>query len=115
MKTRSATQHGPTWNAHDPPCCTRERIERSHPMNAPRFSRRSVMLLLWLAAPLNAAPAPMNYDEAKVGNLPLPDPLLCVDGTPVRDPATWRVKRRPELLQLFATEVYGRTPAGRPP
>jgi hypothetical protein len=62
-----------------------------------------------------AAPAPANYDESKVGNLPLPDPLVLEDGTPVRDVATWRERRRPELLELFSREIYGRTPAGRPP
>ena len=24
-----------------------------------------------------------NYDEAKVGDLPIPDPLVCADGTKV--------------------------------
>src|SRR4051812_48110979 len=66
-----------------------------------------------LVAP-GATPAPPNYDESKVGNLPLPDPLVATDGTAVRDVATWRTKRRPELQELFAREVYGRTPAGRP-
>lgn len=69
---------------------------------------------LLLAASTFAAPAPPNYDESKVGSLPLPDPLVCEDGTPVRDVATWRNRRRPELLELFSREVYGRTPAGRP-
>ncbi len=63
---------------------------------------------------LVAAPAPANFDESKVGNLPLPDLLVREDGTPVRDLAAWRERRRPELLELFAREVYGRTPAGRP-
>ena len=60
------------------------------------------------------AAAPPNYDESKVGSLPLPDPLRCEDGTRVRDAATWRAKRRPELLEIFSREVHGRTPAGRP-
>lgn len=58
------------------------------------------------------APPETNFDETKVGTLALPDPLVCNDGTPVRDTATWRARRRPELLKLFANEVYGRTPAG---
>lgn len=61
-----------------------------------------------------ATPIPANTDEAKVPPYMLPDPLVCVDGTTVRDVATWRAKRRPELLEIFAREVYGRTPAGRP-
>lgn len=66
------------------------------------------------AGPGRAAPAPAHTDESKVPSYMLPDPLVCADGTVVRDVATWRAKRRPELLELFAREVYGRTPAGRP-
>lgn len=56
---------------------------------------------------------PVNYDESKVPAYTLPDPLVCEDGTVVRDAATWVQKRRPELLRLFQTHVYGRSP-GRP-
>jgi hypothetical protein len=56
---------------------------------------------------------PINYDEAKVPNHVLPDPLVAQDGTRVTDAATWRAKRRPELLELFSREMYGRTPGGR--
>ncbi|GAA2759769.1 alpha/beta hydrolase family protein [Actinopolymorpha rutila] len=42
----------------------------------------------------------------------LPDPLVCADGTPVRTPADWWERRRPELLAAFEQHVYGRTPGG---
>ncbi|HUR58255.1 MAG TPA: acetylxylan esterase [Opitutaceae bacterium] len=68
-----------------------------------------------IAFPAFAAdPAGFNYDESKVRAYTLPDALVLNDGTRVRDAAEWRAKRRPELLELFAREVYGRTPAGRP-
>lgn len=54
-----------------------------------------------------------NYDEAKVPAYTLPDPLILNNGTRVRDAAAWTSQRRPELLELFAREVYGRTPAAR--
>lgn len=55
-------------------------------------------------------PRPANYDEAKVAPYDLPDPLRCFDGSPVADAAGWRAKRRPEILQTFETQVYGRVP-----
>jgi hypothetical protein len=55
------------------------------------------------------------YDEALVSAYTLPDPLRMRDGRVVGDARLWREQRRPELLGLFAREVYGRTPAGRPP
>ncbi len=55
-----------------------------------------------------------NYVEAKVSAYTLPDPLVLNNGTRVRDAKMWTSQRRPELLELFAREVYGRTPAGRP-
>ncbi len=44
----------------------------------------------------------------------LPDPLMREDGKLVKDAREWREKRRPELLQQFESEVYGRTLVGRP-
>ncbi len=43
----------------------------------------------------------------------LPDPLVATDGTKITTPAEWRQKRRPELLELFTREMYGRSP-GKP-
>lgn len=75
-------------------------------------ARRPLLLLAFalLAAPLHAARPPAIQEESKVPPYTLPDPLVCVDGTKVTDAATWAAKRRPELLELFAREVYGRTP-----
>jgi hypothetical protein len=53
-------------------------------------------------------------DEARVPPYSLPDPLLDRDGQPITDAATWREARRPEILALFAEQMYGRSP-GAPP
>lgn len=74
------------------------------------------VLFLGLAAGLcGQARRDVNYDEAKVGSLPIPDPLKCEDGTRVSTAEEWMKKRRPELLRLFEREVYGKTPERKLP
>ena len=51
-----------------------------------------------------------NYDEAKVPQYTLPDPLKMEDGTPVTSARDWIEKRRPEVLELFREHVYGHSP-----
>src|SRR5579859_1176817 len=60
-----------------------------------------------------AASIPTNYDESKVGTYTLPDALTLNNGKPVRDAKTWYAKRRPEIVELFESQQYGRAP-GRP-
>ncbi len=66
--------------------------------------------------PLRRAPTGhiSNYDESKVGNYTLPDPLVLQNGRPVRDAKTWFNKRRPELLKLYETQIYGHVPKHAP-
>ena len=66
--------------------------------------------------PLRRAPTGhvSNYDEAKVGTYTLPDPLVLQNGKPVGDAKTWARKRRPEILELYETEIYGRVPKRAP-
>lgn len=65
------------------------------------------------AALLAAQPPGANYDEARAGAYTLPDPLVLSSGQRVTDARTWTEKRRPEILRLFETQVYGRTPTRR--
>jgi hypothetical protein len=55
-----------------------------------------------------------NYDEAKVGNYTLPDPLVLQNGQPVRDAQAWTTQRRPEIVKLYESEIFGRVPATAP-
>lgn len=64
-------------------------------------------------APAVVAGIPVNYDETKVGTYTLPDPLVLNNGKPVRDAKTWFAKRRPEILEMFENQQFGRAP-GRP-
>ena len=61
------------------------------------------------------APNAANYDEAKANPYPvLPDPLTLKNGTKVKNAKTWWNKRRPEIVEDFDREIYGRTPANLP-
>lgn len=56
---------------------------------------------------------PINYDESKVPVYTLPDPLVSESGKAIRNKRQWEKKRRPELLSLFETEMFGKMP-GKP-
>ena len=72
----------------------------------------TALLLASLGASLASGQEPpdTNYDESKVPEYELPDPLVGFDGRPVTSPKLWRETRRPEILRAFATNIYGRTP-----
>ena len=50
--------------------------------------------------------ANLNYDESRVGDCAVPDPLLGKDGKRITDPTSWRHQRRSELLQDFRDLMY---------
>ena len=54
-----------------------------------------------------------NFNENKVPDYRLPDPLICVDGTKVSDKRLWFEKRQREILELFEFHMYGKMP-GKP-
>lgn len=56
-----------------------------------------------------------NYDESKVGTYTLPDPLRLENGKPVTSSAMWLRERRPEILNLYEENIYGRSPTHIPP
>jgi hypothetical protein len=57
----------------------------------------------------SAAEPPVNYDETKVTPYTLEDPLTFADGTKLKNAAEWP-KRRAEILDIFAKEMYGAEP-----
>ena len=61
------------------------------------------------------APNAANYDEAKANPYPkLPDPLVLKNGQPVTTAQMWWQQRRPEIVEDFDREIYGRVPADTP-
>jgi len=69
----------------------------------------TVCCLLFLTASVMAQKFTPNYDESRVPAYTLPDPLVWENGQRLSDPADWPA-RRAEILELFATQVYGRVP-----
>jgi lysophospholipase L1-like esterase len=66
----------------------------------------------WAAA---GQPNAANYDPAKANPYPdWPDPLVLKDGRRVATAEMWWKERRPEIVEGFEREVYGRVPADVP-
>jgi hypothetical protein len=61
------------------------------------------------------APNAANYDSAKANPYPdLPDPLILKKGEKVTTPESWWKQRRPEIVEDFEREIYGRVPKNVP-
>src|ERR1700728_604388 len=61
------------------------------------------------------APNAVNYDESKANPNPkLPDPLVLRNGKRVRTAKMWWGERRPEIVEDFDREIYGRAPKNLP-
>jgi hypothetical protein len=90
---------------------------------APEHDRQRMLDLLKISALRSGAngrdataPNAANYDESKANPYPqLPDPLLLKNGKKVKDASTWWKQRRPEIVEDFDREVYGRAPKQIPP
>lgn len=61
------------------------------------------------------APNAANYDESRANPYPsLPDPLTLKNGKKVTSAKMWWNQRRPEIVEDFDREVYGRVPGVTP-
>ena len=55
-----------------------------------------------------------NVDESKVPPYVLPDPLVFNNGKRVTTPEHWWRERRPQIVELFDADVFGRVPTNTP-
>ena len=61
------------------------------------------------------SPHPVNYDESKANPYPtLPAVLVLDNGTKVTTAKMWWSQRRPQIVEAFDSEVYGRLPKNIP-
>jgi hypothetical protein len=60
------------------------------------------------------SPNAANFDESKVIPYSLPDPLVLKNGKKVKSVKMWWKRRRPEIVEDFDREVYGRAPRNTP-
>ena len=61
------------------------------------------------------SPNAANMDESKANIFgPPPDPLILKNGKKVTNAETWWQQRRPEIVEDFEREIYGRVPANVP-
>jgi hypothetical protein len=60
------------------------------------------------------SPNAANYDESRVAPYALPNPLLLKNGKRVTSAKAWWEQRRPEIVEDFDREIYGRAPKNTP-
>jgi hypothetical protein len=74
------------------------------------ISLLGILVVCHLAFGQMGAKYGVNYDESKVPEFELPDPLVSFNGTVISDSALWFGLRRPELLDFFTRSIYGKVP-----
>ncbi len=72
-----------------------------------------LVFIIFISFPLFSQTKKPNYDESKIPAFTLPNPLEYPDGSIVKTADEWKNTRRPEILSLFESEVYGAVPQGK--
>ncbi len=75
------------------------------------FTVKSIAMLSCLVVLMAVDADAANYDESKVPDYTLPDPLKLSSGEKVNGSDAWEAKRRGEILALFQEHVYGKSPS----
>ncbi|MEX0596334.1 MAG: hypothetical protein WD512_07520 [Candidatus Paceibacterota bacterium] len=90
----------------------------SRKINNPVYHVGIIIFFLFVFVPdtsIYAQKSNVNYDEKAVPSYKLPDPLILNNGSVVSDAQTWWNVRRPEILQMFENEMFGKTPGTKLP
>jgi len=78
--------------------------------NQIKFKCFLIFLISTSIFPNMMAQEKFNYDESKVPDLVLPDPFVSAKGEIIHSVEAWEGIKRPELLNIFADQVYGQLP-----
>src|SRR5579864_14173 len=105
-----------------PPAPTPEQLEIQRLSLADRQKMMDLLHITSLRMGPTSRPEPqpgrsgvVNYDESKANPFPdLPDPLVLKNGKKVTSAKMWWEQRRPEIVEDFDREVYGRMPKVTP-
>ena len=57
----------------------------------------------------------VNYDEKRIPHYDLPPLLVTAEGAAVTTAEQWKNERRPQILSLFSSLIYGRVPKPESP
>jgi hypothetical protein len=123
MKLLSAFALAAVAAAQPPAPTPEQRAAQERIQQASQADRQKMLDQLGITTPLRPgrngsnpqAANYANYDESKANPYPkLPDPLVLNDGKKVKSAKEWWSKRRPELVELFDREIYGRVPKVTP-
>jgi len=80
-------------------------------LNITKFMLSSFSVLMMIQTTF-AMPKGFNDDESKVPMFTLPELLVSQSGVSIKTVADWEKTRRPEILSLFETQVFGKVPEG---
>ena len=73
-----------------------------------------IVLIITNTNHATAQPAKENYSEELAGTYTLPNPLIDSKGKVVATADDWTKRRRPEILAIFESQMFGKTPKESP-
>ena len=99
-------------NSYRPPHLGERRVDIAQKCAHAACGHPSVVTRVDFETPFDGGWKPdyINTDPSKIPAYTLPDALTLQDGRKVTTPEQWYAERRPELLELFETQMFGKAP-----